>query len=348
MSLRKRKGSPFYHYDFLLKGRRFVGSTKTSSRREAERIEREAREAAKAANKEVRKSVYTLGEACGIYWQEKGHRARGKWQEDTARYLQQICAIIDQQLSIKDLGDRHVNQFVQARLKTFPVGRGHAAVNRALAVFRTMHNYVKDLHEQEVKAVKWSKHFLEEPEERVRWLLPEELERLLDHLPTHARVAVAWSVYTGMRLAATYDLTWAAIDFAKVECRIIKKGGKPQTIFLSPDAMLLLAELPRHGTFVFDRTNRRKIFEKALEEAKIENFRWHDLRHTHATWLRQAGVALEIVQRSLGHKSIKTTQRYAHVADSEMRTALQRLPSINNVTGAVTNVVPLKTKGNSN
>jgi hypothetical protein len=54
------------------------------------------------------------------------------------------------------------------------------------------------------------------------------------------------------------------------------------------------------------------------------------------------------VQRSLGHKSIKTTQRYAHVADSEMRTALQRLPSINNVTGAVTNVVPLKTKGNSN
>jgi integrase len=347
MSIRKRKGSPFYHYDFIVKGRRFVGSTKTASRREAERIEREAREAAKAASKEVRKSVYTLGEACGIYWQEKGHRARGKWQEDTARYLQQICRAIDESTAMSELGDKQVNQFVQARLKTFAPGHGHAAINRALAVFRTMHNHVKDLHEQPVKDIKWSRHFLDEPEERIRWLTSEELERLLDHLPDHARVAVAWSVYTGMRLAATYDLTWAAIDFAKAECAIVKKGGKGQTIFLSPDAMLLLAELPRHGPFVFDRTNRRKVFEKALSDAGIENFRWHDLRHTHATWLRQAGAALEIVQRSLGHKSIKTTERYAHVADSEMRGALQRLPSINNVTGVVTNVVPLKSKGKS-
>jgi integrase len=347
MSLRKRKGSPFYHYDFIVKGRRFVGSTKTSSRREAERIEREAREAALAASKEVRKSIYTLGEACGIYWQEKGHRARGKWQEDTARYLQQICTGIDEQVLIKDLGDRHVNQFVQARLKSFDPGRGHAAINRALAVFRTVHNYVKDLHEQDVKAIKWSKHFLDEPEERVRWLTAEELERLLQHLPIHARVAVAWSVYTGMRLAATFNLTWNAIDFAKAECSIIKKGGKAQTIFLSADAMLLLAELPRQSAFVFDGTNRRKTFEKALADAGIENFRWHDLRHTHATWLRQAGAALEIVQRSLGHRSIETTMRYAHIADSEMRGALQRLPSLNNVTGAVTNVIPLKTKGKS-
>lgn len=347
MSVRKREGSPFYHYDFIVKGRRFTGSTKTTSRREAERVEREERDRAKAAAKEVRKATYSLSEACSLYWQEKGHRARGKWQEDTARYLQQICKGIDDSTLMSDLGDKHVNQFVQGRLKGFLPGKGHSVINRALAVFRAMHNHMKDLHEQPVKSIKWTKHFRDEPEERVRWLTPDELARLLDALPDHARVAVAWSVYTGMRLAATYDLTWAAIDFAKAECVIVKKGGKSQTIFLGADAMLLLAELPRSGPFVFNGRNRRKVFEAALVQAGIENFRWHDLRHTHATWLRQAGVALEIVQRSLGHRSIKTTQRYAHVADSEMRTAVQKLPSLKHVSDPSPNVVPLKIKGKS-
>lgn len=345
MSVRKRKGSPYYHYDFIVKGRRFTGSTQTTSRREAERVEREAKDREKQRSKEESKPVYTLSEACGIYWNEKGHRGRGKWQEDTARYLQQICKYVDETTLMSHLGDKHVNQFVQARLRTFEAGKGHSAINRALAVFRAVHNHVKDLHEQPVKSIRWAKHMQDEPNERIRWLLPEELARLMEHLPDHARFAVAWSVYTGMRLAATYDLTWDAIEFGKGQCEIVKKGGEKQTIFLSHDALMLLAEVPRHGPFVFNRTNRRKIFEKALRDAHIEDFRWHDLRHTHATWLRQAGAALEIVQRSLGHKSIKTTQRYAHVADSEMRDALQKLPSLKHVSGESGNVIPLKPKG---
>lgn len=346
MSIHKRKGSPFFYYDFVVKGRRFAGSTKATSRRDAERVERELREQARTETKEVRKSVYTLSEACGIFWSERGHRSRGKWQADTARYLKQICTIIDDKTLMSEMGDKHVNQFVQTRLKTFEGGRGHSVINRAIAVFRAVHNHVKDLHEQPVKAIKWSRHFLDEPEERIRWLTAEELTKLLELLPDHARVAVHWSVLTGMRLAATYELTWNAIDFAKGECRIIKKGGKEQTIVLSTDGMQLLAGLPRHGLFVFERRNRRKIFEKALADAGIENFRWHDLRHTHATWLRQGGAALEIVQRSLGHQDIKTTQRYAHVADSEVRDALQKLPTLIHNTDGSGNIVPLKRKGN--
>lgn len=345
MSVTKHKGSPYYYYDFTVKGRRFAGSTKTTSRRDAERIERELRDKERARPQEERKAVYSLSEACGVYWEEKGHRARGKWKEDTARYLLQICKHVDEATPMSSLGDKHVNQFVQARLKTFQPGKGRAAINRALAVFRALHNHAKDLHEQPVKAIKWSRHLLDEPAERVRWLTAAELERLLDKLPERARVAVAWSVYTGMRLAATYELTWEAIDFGKGVCEIVKKGGEKQTIFLSSDAMTLLAELPRLGPFVFEGKNRRKIFEKALKEAGITNFRWHDLRHTHATWLRQAGAALEIVQRSLGHKSIKTTQRYAHVADHEMRDALQKIPTLKHNSGGSDNVIPLKIKG---
>lgn len=345
MSVSKHAGSPFYYYDFIVKGRRFAGSTKTTSRRDAERIERELKDKEKGRANEERKAVFSLSEACGVYWEEKGHRARGKWKEDTARYLQQICKYVDEVTPMSVLGDKHVNQFVQARMKTFQPGKGHSAINRALAVFRSLHNHAKDLHEQPVKAIKWSRHFLDEPDERVRWLTAAELAGLLDKLPDQARFAVAWSVYTGMRLAATYELTWDAIDFGRGSCEIVKKGGEKQTIHLSQDALLLLAELPRHGPFVFSGRNRRKIFEKALTDAGIQNFRWHDLRHTHATLLRQAGAALEIVQRSLGHKSIKTTQRYAHVADSEMRDALQKLPTLIHNSEGSDNVIPLKIKG---
>lgn len=346
MSVDKRKGSPFYRYDFVYRGRRFTGSTKETTRRAAERIEQQAREAAKAEVDRPPKAVYTLSEACGVYWLEKGCRARGQWQLDIERYLKQICALIDETLSIGEIGDKHVNQFVQARMKSIGEGRGHVAINRALSVFRSVHNHVKDLHEQPMKPIKWARHFLDEPEGRVRWLTQEEFTRLLQHLPEHARASVHWSVLTGMRLAATYELTWNRIEFGKAECSIVKKGGKSQIIVLTADAMTLLAGLPRHGPFVFDRRNRRRIFEKALKDAGIEDFRWHDLRHTHATWLRQAGVALEIVQRSLGHQSLAMTQRYAHVADHELREGLQRLPSISHANPESARIIPLKRKEN--
>ena len=330
MSVYKRKGSPYFYYNFVCKGRRFAGSTKATARRDAERVERELRERARSDTKEIRKSAYTISEACGIYWEEKGHRARGNWQADTARYLQQICQIIGEDLPINELGDKDVNRFVQARLNTFEDGRGHATINRALAVFRSVYNHAKDLHEQQVKKIHWPKHFFSESNLRVRWLTREEMTRLLTLLPLHTQQAAAWSVYTGMRLSATYDLLWSDIDMAKREAKIIKKGGEQQTIFLSQDAMELLAVIPRDsGIYVFNRRNRRKIWEAALAAAEIKDFRWHDLRHTHATWLRQAGAALEIVQRSLGHKSVTTTQRYAHVDDGEVRQALLNLPNLN-------------------
>lgn len=353
MSVFKRPNSPNYYYEFEIAGHRICRSAKTTSRREAERIEREQKDRIKASITNGKLSpkpaivmveAFTLSQACGVYWMEKSGELRGKWAEDTQRYLDQIMASFDGTTPISSLGDRDIHQFVLRRKKQFATGKGMCAINRSLAVFRAVLNHAAGKHEQTIKPIDWGSHWQDEPKERVRWLTADELRRLLDHLPDHARAAVAWSVYTGVRLTATYDLKWTDIDFGKCEAAIIKKGGEAQTIFLSGDAVALLAELPRDGVYVFNRCNRRKIWEAALKAAGIKNFRWHDLRHTHATLLRQAGAALEIVQRSLGHQSIKTTQRYAHVADSEMRSALQNLPRLTPNTGQVTNVISLKTK----
>jgi len=64
----------------------------------------------------------------------------------------------------------------------------------------------------------------------------------------------------------------------------------------------------------------RRAFNRAKEQAGIDpNFRWHDLRHTGASWLAMAGVDMRVIQELLGHKSIQTTQRYAHLSPDYKR-----------------------------
>jgi len=69
----------------------------------------------------------------------------------------------------------------------------------------------------------------------------------------------------------------------------------------------------------------REWFNRVLDEAKVQNFRWHDLRHTFASRLVMAGAPLRAVQVLLGHKRIETTLRYSHLGEAHLREALERL-----------------------
>lgn len=71
----------------------------------------------------------------------------------------------------------------------------------------------------------------------------------------------------------------------------------------------------------------------------MPGLRWHDMRHTLATWLGQGGAPLEVIRDQLGHSSISVTQKYRHVVAGEVRDALQKLPAL---APAGTKVVRLK------
>lgn len=336
MSVYKRAGSPFWYSEIRIGHVRSVRSTGTASRREAEAFDREHRKEIKAQSGKPQRPSLTMDEACGRYWIERGQHLG--WAEHVARHLKCIVRNCEG-LTIGTLSNADICALVRNRISS---GAGAAGVNRTLAVVRQVLETAKKAWGLEVPHIDWKAHWQKEPKGRVRWLTPGEAQRLCQALPFHVRLAVEWSLYTGTRKGETYSLRWEHIDLERGQARIV--GGKTgdRIVWLSAEARAVLDQCQRRGPYVFDRTNFRKHFEKALITAQIENFHWHDLRHTHATWLRQGGAPLEIVARSLGHATIQVTQRYAHVDDQEVKDALRKLPSLAVDSG---NVVPIKSRG---
>jgi integrase len=329
MSVFQRKGSPYYYAEFEIRGHRFLRSTRTAVEREARaeerRLKQKEREKLRQAPPGDR---LTLSQGFQRYWNEHGSKLSPTWASEVDRYIACILERADPLLPIEALTDAEVNDFVQTR--TAEEG-GEYAINRALAVWRAMHHRARKKWRQNTQVIDWS-DFMNPESKRVRWLTQEEAGRLLEALPLPLSLAVEWSLYTGCREAETFGLMWASVHMDRGYALVMAKGGRRHTVWLTEQVLDVLVRArivcTQWAAEVFDTRNKRRQFADGLEKAGIADFCWHDLRHTHATWMRQAGAPLEIVQRSLGHAALSTTERYAHVVDPELREALRRLPSI--------------------
>lgn len=168
-----------------------------------------------------------------------------------------------------------------------------------------------------------------EPKKRIRWLTPDEANRLIAALPVHLGKAAAFSLLTGLRQANVLNLTWQQIDLQRGVCWIWgdqTKSGRDLGVALNAGAIRILqSQLGKHPTYVFlnKRGNPIKSISNrdwriALEKANIQNFRWHDMRHTWASWLVQRGVPLAVLQEMGGWETLEMVQRYAHLAPQHL------------------------------
>jgi site-specific recombinase XerD len=147
------------------------------------------------------------------------------------------------------------------------------------------------------------------------------------------------SLKSGMRRSEQYNLQWGDVDFDRRIMRLKKtKNGKPRNAYMIDDVAVALKQLrdldlerrDRSGSepnkspkdVVFAKADNKKWWQAALDEAKIQNYRWHDNRHTFCSRLVQAGVHLKVVQEAAGHASIASTMRYAHFAPSQVVDAM--------------------------
>jgi integrase len=159
---------------------------------------------------------------------------------------------------------------------------------------------------------------------RVRYLTHDQAQALMDRLPAHQREVVMFALATGLRQGNILDLTWDRVDMTRRIATIghgDTKNGDALGIPLNDVALGVLArQRGKHKTHVFTwcgrplRNANNKTWRAALKACGIENFRWHDLRHTWASWLRQNDVPTWVLQELGGWKSETMVRRYAHMS----------------------------------
>jgi integrase len=178
---------------------------------------------------------------------------------------------------------------------------------------------------------------------RVRFLSKEEENQLRAAVVVHTTSASPWdweeplleldvALHSGMRLGEQFSLTWDQVDIANRNLHLdITKNGSSRYVRLNTAAIAALAQLKRRhdrlrypaDSPVFSIKNPSKWFSAAVERAGIEGVTWHTLRHTFASRLVMAGVNLKTVKDLLGHKTIRMTARYAHLAAHHLKAAVE-------------------------
>jgi integrase len=155
----------------------------------------------------------------------------------------------------------------------------------------------------------------------------------------HLAPAILVSLNTGMRRGELLNLTWRNVDLEQRNITVeadTAKGAKTRHIRLNDEAVKVLRtwrDQPGAKSLIYVFSNNdgqplanvRKSWVGILKRAGIENFRWHDLRHTFASNLVIAGVDLNKVRALLGHTDYKMTLRYAHLAPEHMQEAVDKL-----------------------
>lgn len=207
-------------------------------------------------------------------------------------------------------------------------------VNKDLGILRNMFN----------KAIEWGYFsgrnpvhgfkFLPVDNKRIRFLEKEEIQRLLENCEDHLKDIVQFAINTGMRKGEIFNLKWNNVDMTHGLIHILQtKNGEQREIPINDAVRDILFRVRKdpESPYVFASfdgkpfNDIKKSFHTALGKAKIENFRFHDLRHTFASQLVMAGVDLMTVKELLGHKTIEMTLRYSHLSCSHKQRAVQSL-----------------------
>ncbi|EMQ1950905.1 site-specific integrase [Salmonella enterica] len=186
---------------------------------------------------------------------------------------------------------------------------------------------------------------------RVRWLEKEEVKRLIDECPEPLKSVVKFALATGLRKSNIMNLEWQQIDMQRRVAWVNPEDSKSNRaigVALNDTACKVLRDqIGKHHKWVFVHTTAAKRADgtstpavrkmridsktswlSACRRAGIEDFRFHDLRHTWASWLIQSGVPLSVLQEMGGWESIEMVRRYAHLAPNHLTEHARKIDDI--------------------
>ncbi len=281
--------------------------------------------------------VYQLGDKPKRTWQEavvrwlteKTHKADHAKDVGKLRWLDQFL----QGCYLDEIDRELIDRIAQAKLKT----SSRATANRYLALVRAILRMARDDWEWVGRVPRV--RLFPESKRRVRWLREAEARRLIAVLPSHLADMAVFTLATGLRQHNVSYLRWDQLDQTRQMAWIHadeSKSRKAIAVPLNGDALAVLARRrDEHPQYVFtyqgkpvDRTST-KAWHRALARAGITDFRWHDLRHTWASWHVQKGTSLQELMELGGWASYEMVLRYAHLAGEHLRDVAQRIDGTN-------------------
>jgi integrase len=238
-------------------------------------------------------------------------------------------------------------------IKTYHIEQYKAQMHKDGLANKTIKNYLSVLNRCLTCAYEWWGLTARPPE--IRWpkcpppetdyLSPDECELLLSNAGGIVREMILMALRTGMRQGELKGLQWSSIDWVNrvvivkhSRCDREKNIGAPKSnrfrsIPLDADVYEILYRRKMSTGYVFTNAKGGPLnhswltyyLDKVCKKAGLRRITWHVFRHTFASHLAMKGVPLNTVQVLMGHSTIMMTMRYAHVAPSAMRSAIELL-----------------------
>jgi integrase len=329
MPIYKPENTPFWYVDIIDPGgKRIRRSTGTAVEREAQefhdRLKADLWRTAKLGEKQPR----TFDEAALRWIREKGHK---KSIDKDIEKIGRLRKFFDK-LKLHEITADHCRKAVDLAAPDVE----DSTKNRYLALLRGMLNRA----DKEWLWIDKAPHIslYSEPEHRIRWITPTEAQRLIDNLPRHLVPIVRVALATGLRKLNVYLLRWDQIDMQRHVAWIHPDQAKAKRAIgvpLNRTAIeAIRSQLGKHREYVFTYRGKplkgggNEGFDEACRKAQIEDFCFHDLRHTWASWMIQAGTGLEELRVLGGWESIEMVMRYAHLAPDHLHKYSQKIDAL--------------------
>ena len=324
-----KRGSIWWVNIVVPDGERIRRSTGTESKTLAQEFHDKLKAELWRISKLGDKPRHTWNEAVVRWLKEQSHKATIEMDKIHLRWLD---AFLNGK-PLDTISRSMIDKITEAKLAE---GVTNATVNRVLEILRAILRRCVNEWEWLDKAP--MVRMLKEPTRRIRFLTRQEADRLLRELPDHMADMVAFSLATGLRRSNVTGLQWSQVDLARQVAWIHAdqaKARKAIPVPLNSEAMQIdTRQLGKHPTHVFTYKGNTifqvstKTWYAALKRAGIENFRWHDLRHTWASWHVQNGTPMFALQEMGGWESPEMVRRYAHLAADHLAPYAERLCSV--------------------
>ena len=311
MALKLRGG--IYWIDVMLNGVRIRESLKTGDKKEAQKAHDIRRGEFWRQGVLKEKPSVTVNQAFDRWLLEKSHKKSIETDRLRIEVLRPKIGSMKLSALTRDVVERHAT------------GNAPATRNRYRALMRAILRAAERDWEWLDKAPIIKAEV--ENNERKTFITREQADRLIAELPEHYRPAVRFALLTGLRKANVLGLRWSAVNLEAgtvVVAAEEAKGKRKIIVPLNASAKALLEAMPSREGKVFAVTSiTEAAWKRACARAGITDFRFHDLRHTWASWHAMAGTPAQVLQELGGWQSYSMVERYVTFAPSHLAAAAE-------------------------